>query len=145
MIPHHAQAVEMSDIVLAKDGVDPEVAQLAEEIKAAQAPEIETMTGWLEDWEEEVPPTTGMEDMEGESSMDGMMSAQDMVDLEAAPGEQASRLFLEQMTEHHTGAVDMAEQEVQDGEYADAISLAETIIETQQAEILQMEELLARM
>jgi len=47
MIPHHAQAVEMSELFLAKDGTDPDVAQLAGQIKAAQAPEIEQMRGWL--------------------------------------------------------------------------------------------------
>ncbi|MBT9405158.1 DUF305 domain-containing protein, partial [Salmonella enterica subsp. enterica serovar Typhimurium] len=50
MIVHHEQAVEMSDIVLAKDDVDPRVADLAERIKAAQGPEIEQMQGWLDDW-----------------------------------------------------------------------------------------------
>lgn len=121
MIPHHAQAVEMSDLLLAKEGVDPRVAALAEQIKQAQAPEIETMSGWLEDWGEDVPPTTGMEDM----GMDGMMSSEDMAELEAAPGEEASRLFLEQMTEHHSGAIDMAEVEIAEGSYPDAISSGE--------------------
>ena len=50
MIPHHQQAVEMSDMLLAKEGIDPRVVSLAEEIKAAQAPEIEKMRGWLNDW-----------------------------------------------------------------------------------------------
>lgn len=74
-----------------------------------------------------------------------MLSAQDIADLEAAPGDQASRLFLKQMTEHHTGAIDMAEQEVQDGEYAEAVAVAETIIQNQQTEIAQMETLLTGM
>ena len=47
MIPHHAQAVEMSDIILTKQGIDAKVTALATKIKAAQAPEIEKMTGWL--------------------------------------------------------------------------------------------------
>jgi uncharacterized protein (DUF305 family) len=50
MIPHHAQAVEMSDIVLAKPGLPAEITALATKIKDAQAPEIETMTGWLKTW-----------------------------------------------------------------------------------------------
>lgn len=56
MIPHHQQAVEMSGLVLKADGVEPDVVALAEDIKAAQAPEIELMQGWLEDW---VPTTAG--------------------------------------------------------------------------------------
>ena len=50
MIPHHEQALEMSAIVLAKDGLDPEVAKLAEEIQAAQGPEIEQLEAWLDEW-----------------------------------------------------------------------------------------------
>ncbi len=142
MIPHHAQAVEMSEILLATDGVDPQVADLAEQIKAAQQPEIQTMTGWLNEWDEDVPPTSTSE-MGSMSSMEGMMSPEDMADLDAADGAQASRLFLEQMTEHHNGAIEMAESEVEDGAYPDAVDLAEQIIATQQAEIDTMERLLA--
>ncbi|MGX9787226.1 DUF305 domain-containing protein [Mycobacterium sp. MMS18-G62] len=50
MIPHHQQAIEMSDIVLAKQGIDPRVIELANQIKAAQGPEIEKMQGWLKQW-----------------------------------------------------------------------------------------------
>src|SRR5690242_18528443 len=48
MIPHHQQAIEMSDIILQKQGVDPAVVSLAGEIKNAQAPEIELMQRWLQ-------------------------------------------------------------------------------------------------
>jgi len=143
MIPHHAQAVEMSDILLSKDGIDPQVLDLAEQIKAAQAPEIETMSGWLEEWGEAVPPTSGMDDMEEMPAMDGMMSPQDMAELESATGDAATRLYLEQMTEHHAGAIDMAERETDDGSYPEAVALARSIIETQQAEIETMADLLA--
>lgn len=146
MIPHHAQAVEMSDILLAKSGVDPNVADLATQIKQAQAPEIDTMTGWLEGWGEDVPATSGMSSMDDmEGSMDGMMSTADMRQLESATGDAAARLFLEQMTEHHSGAIAMAEQEVDAGAYPEAVALAETIIKTQQAEIDTMQGLLAQM
>src|SRR5882724_5357650 len=47
MIPHHQQAVEMSDMLLAKQGIDPRVTQLATQIKAAQGPEIQQMQSWL--------------------------------------------------------------------------------------------------
>ena len=50
MIPHHEQAVEMSDMLLAKQDIDPRVMSLAREIKAAQGPEITQMQGWLEAW-----------------------------------------------------------------------------------------------
>ncbi|MDI9938960.1 DUF305 domain-containing protein [Rhodococcus sp. ACS1] len=62
MIPHHAQAIEMSDVVLAKDGIDPRVTDLANQIKAAQGPEIERLQGWLTEWGQSSMPmsTSGM-------------------------------------------------------------------------------------
>lgn len=58
-----------------------------------------------------------------------------MTALENAAPEDAARLFLEQMTEHHEGAIEMAEQEVEDGAAPGAIDLAKTIIDTQRDEI----------
>lgn len=48
MIPHHAQAIEMSEIILAADGIHPDVTDLATRIAEAQAPEIEQMSDWLD-------------------------------------------------------------------------------------------------
>lgn len=136
MIPHHEQAVEMADMILAKDGIDERVTALAEQIKAAQGPEIELMESWLEDW------GTPMGDMDG---MDhgGMMSDGDMEALEAATGVEASRLFLEQMIVHHEGAIEMAQDEVDNGQNPDVITLAENIIASQTTEIATMEDILA--
>ena len=136
MIPHHEQAVEMADMILAKDGIDERVITLAEQIKAAQGPEIELMESWLDDW------GTPMGDMDG---MDhgGMMSDTDMQALEDATGAEASRLFLEQMIVHHQGAIEMAQAEVDNGQNADVIALAEAIIASQTTEITTMEDILA--
>jgi uncharacterized protein (DUF305 family) len=136
MIPHHEQAVEMADMVLAKDGIDERVLTLAEQIKAAQGPEIELMESWLDDW------GTPMGDMDG---MDhgGMMSDTDMEALEAATGAEASRLFLEQMIVHHEGAIEMAQDEIDNGQNLDVIALADNIIASQTTEIATMEDILA--
>jgi len=50
MIPHHQQAIEMSNVILGKQGIDPQVTKLANQIKDAQGPEIEQMKGWLTEW-----------------------------------------------------------------------------------------------
>jgi uncharacterized protein (DUF305 family) len=163
MIPHHQQAVEMSDMLLAKEGIDPRVVSLAQEIKAAQAPEIEKMRGWLNDWGvAAMPPMSsgmpghdmpengsmpGMSGMPGHSSMpgmsgDGMMSPADMTALENAQGAEASRLFLTQMIEHHKGAISMAQNEIDNGGYGPAIEMARQISSSQQEEITSMEQLL---
>jgi uncharacterized protein (DUF305 family) len=73
------------------------------------------------------------------------MSEDDMAALDSATGAEASRLFLEQMTMHHEGAIDMAQDEVDNGQNPDAIAMAQTIIDTQTAEIATMQELLAQL
>lgn len=139
MIPHHEQAVEMADIVLAKDDVDPRVVAIAERIQAAQGPEIERMQGWLEDWGVDPDGATGMD------HGDGMMSADDMAALEAADGATAGRLFLEQMVVHHEGAVEMAQAALDDASDPDVLALAQQVIDDQTAEIAEMQQLAAQL
>lgn len=136
MIPHHDQAVQMSETMLAKTGLDPKITALATDIKAAQGPEIAKMTGWLTGWSE---PTA----MAGNHAMNGMMSTADMDKLTAAQGAEAGRLFLTQMVAHHEGAVGMAKSEAADGKNADAVALAKSIVASQEAEIKAMKDLLA--
>lgn len=136
MIPHHEQAVEMSEIMLAKSSLDSKIETLAQDIKAAQAPEIQKMTDWLTAWSE---PTA----MSGSHSMDGMMTESDLDKLTAAQSTESSKLFLTQMIAHHEGAVKMAEAEVTAGKNADAVDLAKEIVSAQEAEIKEMKDLLA--
>ncbi|GAA1495179.1 DUF305 domain-containing protein [Paeniglutamicibacter kerguelensis] len=136
MIPHHEQAVEMSELMLAKDGIDPAITDLAEGIKAAQGPEIKTMTGWLSAWGEPAA-------MSGGHGMQGMMSQDDMAALQAAQGTEAARLFLTQMIAHHKGAIKMAQDEIANGSNPDAVAQAEKMARDQSAEIDKMKELLA--
>ena len=142
MIPHHEQAIEMADMLLAKDGIDSDIVTLAEDIKAAQQPEIDQMEEWLQAWGADMGDMGGMGGMGHD---DGMMSDDYMAAFQDATGAEASRLFLEQMIEHHEGAIDMAQNEVDNGQNADAIDMAESIIDTQTAEIAQMEQLLTEL
>ena len=116
MIPHHEGAIEMSDVLLSKSGVEPEVAELAEQIKGAQGPEIEQMTTWLDDWDQAVPDPDAMMDdnmdHSGGMMMSGMMSEADMASLGNATGTDFDRMFLEMMILHHEGAIEMAEEEL---------------------------------
>jgi uncharacterized protein (DUF305 family) len=139
MIPHHQQAIEMSDMALTKDGIDASVTDLAQQIKDAQAPEIAQMQGWLAGWDAD-PGPTGMSDMD--HGGDGTMSEADMDALDQATGSEAARLFLTGMVKHHQGAITMAQEEVANGENPDAKKLADSIITSQQAEIEKMNTLL---
>lgn len=142
MIPHHAQAVEMSDLILKKQDIPAEVTTLATQIKAAQAPEIDKMTGWLKSWNESATPSAGAHSGHG---MSGMMSAEDLKKLDAAQGTEAAKLFLTQMIAHHEGAVMMAKTEESGGQNPEAIALSKTIITAQEKEIQEMKDLLAKL
>ena len=144
MLQHHAQALSMVDLTLDRT-LDSDVQQLAEQIRDAQAPEIETFTDWLTEWDEEVPETmrdhsnAGHEtsdSIEGMGSdMPGMMSGDDMQALQDAPGAGFQTMWLEMMIEHHEGAVAMAKAETEGGQHKPAIDLAENIIASQSQEI----------
>ena len=137
MAGHHQQAVEMSQMLLDKSDIDPRVVTLAEEIKAAQGPEIKQMMSWLSDWGQKSDSMSGM-DMGG-----SMMSDADMNDLKSSTGLAASKLYLTQMTVHHKSALVMAKTEVDSGKNADAVTLAKNIISTQTTEITKMSDILA--
>lgn len=154
MIQHHAQALSMVDLTVNRT-LDPEVQQLADAVREAQGPEIETMSDWLQDWDEEIPETMrdhanaghdmeGMGDsMEGmDSDMPGMMSGDDFDELENAPDAEFQTMWLEMMIEHHEGAVEMAEDQQENGQYKPAVDLAGDVVATQTAEIEEMEALL---
>lgn len=143
MIPHHQQAVEMSEMLLAKEGIPAQVVEFAQGVIDAQGPEIDRMNAMLEVWgQQPVTDSGGMGTMDEMGGMSGMMSQEDMTALEEAQGTEVARLYLEQMTAHHEGAVDMARDEVADGQNPHAITLAEQIINDQEAEIAQMQQML---
>ncbi|MEA9985883.1 MULTISPECIES: DUF305 domain-containing protein [Subtercola] len=154
MVPHHEQAVSMSDTLLAKGNVPETVLQLANTIKSEQSPEIVKLNGWLAAWgatdistptstEMSGMSTPGSTDMSGMSMGTGMMSQADMDQLAAATGNDAAKLYLQQMIVHHTGAVDMAKTELTAGQNADAKALAQSIVSSQTAEISTMQTMLA--
>lgn len=141
MVPHHEQAVEMSEIVLAKNP-PAEVADLAREIQAAQSPEIQQLNAILADLGASSDPGAhgGHSGRHG-----GMMSEQELAALRAATGKEAARLFLTAMIAHHEGAIEASDAEIADGEHEPAVQLAEQIKRAQAAEIVRMREMLARL
>ena len=152
MIPHHQQAVEMSDMALTSAS-SAKVKDLASRIKAAQGPEIEQMKGWLSSWGEPVKAKSGGGGMAGmnhggssSGSSDpmgmGMMTDAQMKELGAAQGAEFDRMFLTMMIGHHEGAVTMARAEIDKGKYPPAKQLAQAIVDAQQAEITEMQGLL---
>jgi uncharacterized protein (DUF305 family) len=134
MIPHHEQAVEMSTLAETHT-TTPEVLALAAQIKAAQAPEIEQMRGWLD--EAGAPAEMG-----GSMGMNGMLSDNEMAALADASGASFDTLYLTGMIAHHEGAIQMA-QMVLNSDNAEAKALGENIVESQTEEIALMKKMLA--
>lgn len=138
MIPHHEQAVEMAELA-APAGASPQVQALADEIAAAQGPEIAQMEAMLDRW-----GVSQMMDHSGHQ-MDGMVSEADMERLRAATGADFDRLFLEFMIAHHEGAIAMTEDPLANGSDAELRTLLQSIVTTQSAEIERMRQMLATM
>jgi uncharacterized protein (DUF305 family) len=152
MIPHHRQAVTMAEMALTT-ATNSTVKSLATSIKAAQDPEIQSMSGWLTGWGQPVPAsgqdmsqmgssTSGSPSGGAMGSMGGMMSDQEMSQLSTTSGAAFDRLWLQLMTKHHQGAVAMARTELTDGANTEAKQLAQSIIDSQSKEITTMTTLL---
>ncbi len=114
MIVHHGQALVMS--ALARDrAASPQLRTLAARIANSQRDEIATMQGWLRERGLSVPEVEiegsemrvrGLED-DHPRHMPGMLTPEQLRELEAAQGSAFDRLFLRYMIQHHQGAVDM--------------------------------------
>jgi uncharacterized protein (DUF305 family) len=133
MIPHHEQAIQMSELALT-NSTDPEIIELANEIKAAQGPEIEQMKNW---------GSSHMGSHAGHMMDEGMLSDDEMAQLKAARGAEFDRLFLEGMIKHHQGAIEMADM-ILNSANPEAVTLGKNIVESQSAEITSMRDLLSR-
>lgn len=140
MIPHHEQAVTMAELVPDRSR-DEQLRDLAEQVKAAQDPEIRKLESMLDTWGEPVEPDS--EQSEGEhDSMSGMMSDKQMRQLKRAEGSEFDTQWVEMMIDHHEGAVDMADTELDEGTNDDAGDLADDIVAAQEDEIAQMKDML---
>jgi uncharacterized protein (DUF305 family) len=115
MIPHHAQAVIMAGWC-ESHGARKDVATLCGRIVVAQRDEIKMMQGWLADRGLAVPDATSTRHhmkmpngMEHDMLMPGMLTDEQMAELDRARGPEFDRLFLEGMIRHHQGAIDMVD------------------------------------
>ena len=169
MIAHHQSAIEMADLAVTRADSQ-QVKDLAVAIKAAQAPEVEEMTAWLQAWDagmagtsmmssaDDRPGTSMMSSADGIPGMDNMgdrmdgtddsgtqmpgMTADQITELTDATGTTFDRLFLQLMIVHHQGAVQTADTELAHGSNPDALALAESIKTGQTQEIAVMQQLL---
>jgi uncharacterized protein (DUF305 family) len=133
MIPHHSQAITMSDLALANT-TNPEILSLATAIRDAQAPEIAQMQSWLE--QSDYSGTHA-----GHMDMGGMLSDEELAELSAATGPTFDRLFLKGMIAHHEGAIEMLSM-IKNSTNSEVKKLSADILTSQSAEIEAMKALL---
>ena len=141
MIPHHQSAIDMAKLADGRSQ-NTQVRDLASRIQSAQGPEIQTLQGWLEDWGQ---PTAAPDDMGGMDMGGSDMGQMDTSMLESASGTDFDRMFLQMMIEHHGSAVEMAKTEIADGKNESAKSMAQQIVDSQSAEIQEMQGLLTQL
>ena len=137
MVPHHQQAIDMSDVLLGSDVDDARVRDLAQRIKDGQERENEQMRAWADEW--------GIEkDMEHHSThiANGMFHPEQLEQFEALRGDELRTAFLEMMHFHHNHVIKMTQDEVDRGGYEPLREMAKEMIEVQTAEMGEMEELL---
>lgn len=137
MIHHHSQAVEMANWAPTHDA-GPELQRLAARIKVAQTDEIALMTNWLRD--------RGLEPHQHKMMMPGMLTDEQMAQLDAAKGKEFDKLFLRFMIQHHQGAVTMVEK--LQGSYGAAqdeivFRFSQDVVADQTTEIERMGKMLA--
>ena len=144
MIPHHAQALEMTSLVA--DRTDNEdVTLLARRIEVSQESEIELMEDWLEARDEPAAGPHMEHGHGGHGLMPGMLSDGQMARLAAAQGSEFNRLFCRLMIQHHRGALVMVAElrEAGGGLDPEVYRLSSDIEADQEIEIRRMEEMLA--
>jgi hypothetical protein len=133
MIPHHSQAVTMSELALANT-TNPEILSLATAIRDAQAPEIKQMQSWLD-------ASNYTESHAHHMEMSGMLTDEEIAELSSAKGETFDRLFLEGMIAHHEGAIEMISM-IKNSTNSEVKKLYADILTSQSADIETMKALL---
>ena len=137
MVPHHEQAIEMSDVLLGSDVDDAQVRDLAQRIKDGQERENEQMRAWADEW-------GTLEDMKLHSKhiANGMFTPEQLEEFSALRGDELRTAFLEMMHYHHEHVIAMTEGEVARGGYTPLQEMAQEMVDVQTAEMAEMEDLL---
>lgn len=141
MVAHHAQALRMAE--LAPERADDErVRGLAERIALGQGPEIDSMQTWLA--AQGLPAADAEADHTAHQGMPGMATPEEMTRLVASDGDAFDRLFLQMMTEHHEGAIEMADAAVA-AQHPIVADMVTDTVATQGAEIDRMQQVLGEL
>ena len=143
MIAHHAQAVVMSRMAKSH-GANPQVLRLSAKIDQSQVPEIHIMQDWLKRNRQFAPDTSSWRHM----TMAGMLTPEQMKELEAAKGVDFDRAYLHLMIQHHAGALKMVDDLFNSslaGQEVDVNVFANDVVTAQTTEIGIMQKLYSQL
>jgi uncharacterized protein (DUF305 family) len=143
MIAHHAQAIVMARLA-ESNGANPQVLKLSRKIDQSQVPEIQIMQEWLRQYKQFAPDTSSWRHM----SMTGMLTTEQLKELEEARGVDFDRAFLKYMIMHHEGALIMVDElfaAPMAGQEVDVSVFANEVVTAQTGEIGIMRRLLAQL
>ena len=146
MIPHHQQAVDISDLAISRSK-DTELVELAKKIRDGQAAEIIQMKNWLADAGDSSMMGHGMNHGMNHSmgdGMGGMLTESELNTLKSLSGSKFDIYWLKGMIAHHEGALHMVTM-IRDSNRSEIQNFGEEIISVQTAEIEQMKKMLNRM
>ena len=150
MVVHHAQALQL--VTLLREHSDSaDLTRIGEDLQTRLSPQNETLVGWLGDWGEEIPETPldhvhgGHGDGDGDGlelsgdEMPGLLSTEQVEELEGLEGAAFDELWVELMTEHQQGAVTMAADLAEQGVFAPVRELAQTIAAEHRETVAELE------
>ena len=143
MIAHHAQAIYMSRMAEAH-GASPRLLKLANKIDQSQVAEIRIMQGWLRNNGQVAPDTSSWHTM----TMKGMLTEDQLKELDAAKGVAFDNAFLTLMIQHHEGALQMVKELLATplaGQEVDVNVFANDVVTVQTAEIGAMRQMLSQL
>jgi uncharacterized protein (DUF305 family) len=143
MIAHHAQAIYMSRMAEAH-GASPRLLKLANKIDQSQVAEIRIMQGWLRNNGQVAPDTSSWRTM----MMKGMLTEDQLKELDAAKGVAFDNAFLTLMIQHHEGALQMVKDlfaTPRAGQEVDVNVFANDVVTVQTAEIGAMRQMLSQL
>jgi uncharacterized protein (DUF305 family) len=136
MIPHHEQAISMSETALKKSR-NQDILKLSRQIKSLQSSETSQLTYWLK-------ATDSSKTMDHDMQMSGMLTVKELASLKRLTGTQFDRTFLQLMIKHHQGALEMLDL-ISDSRNAEAKALAKAIKSAQSKEITYMKLLINKL
>lgn len=148
LLSHHAQTLQLLDLTLGRDNLDPQFGTLADQSRQARFDEAATAQKWLKTWGKRVPETVLEHDHDPDgvtydTSIPGVLSSAELHSLERAKGAAFAQAWLRKLIAHEQGAVKLAADAIEDGQNADVVAFAKKDEKTHQRQVAQLERLQA--